>query len=173
MTEENATSEQQATSEEVAVSEESTVNEKPAYKRSKVYINPKFQKTAILLFVTMALISILQMVYFGWSNFTIILEESSKLQLEANHPYLELLSGLKSSYMKLIIMSSVGTLIFFFLGALYFTHKVAGPIYKIRKQLAEAKASGFTESTKIHLREGDFFTELADDVNELMDELKK
>lgn len=171
MNEENQVPEEQDSSDKTQPT--IPVQSKPSYKRSKVYINPEFQKTAILMFVSMAIISIFQMVYFGWNNFSIILQESASLNLEPGHPYLELLAGLKDSYLKLIIMSSIGTVIFFFLGALYFTHKVAGPIYKIRKQLAEAKASGFKDSTTIHLRDGDFFNELADDVNELLHELKK
>lgn len=54
----------------------------------------------------------------------------------------------------------------FALYGLYFSNRIAGPIYQIRKKLAQVIAGG--PSAPIVLRNGDYFTELSDEVNLLV-----
>ncbi len=55
--------------------------------------------------------------------------------------------------------------------ALYFSHKIAGPIYNIKTKLKSHLEGMPTE--KIVLRKGDYFTELADLINAYMAKNKK
>ncbi len=47
------------------------------------------------------------------------------------------------------------------------SHKVAGPIYQIRKSMARVASGDMT--VRIHLRDGDKLTEVADAFNEMME----
>ena len=48
------------------------------------------------------------------------------------------------------------------LAGLFFSHRVAGPIYRLKRHLAGIREGGGGEMT---LRKGDFFPEIADEVN--------
>lgn len=51
--------------------------------------------------------------------------------------------------------------------AVYFSHHIAGPVYRITKSMREFGDTGATPSIK--LRKGDFLTEVADEFNRLRD----
>ena len=58
------------------------------------------------------------------------------------------------------------------LGGVFFLHRVAGPIYRIRvtlKQMADLKLPAH----EIHLRRGDFFQEVAVELNRLLSQLRQ
>ena len=148
------------------------MTEKQQYQRKKVYIDPKFQRGAIIFYLVLAIISILQVFYFGWNNFDIVIREAEKLNLGNDHPFIVLMTQLKSSYVKLFLLSSVATLVGFIIGGLYFTHRIAGPIYKMKKHLAEFRESGAKKDTPIRLRDGDYFNDLADEINLLLEKVK-
>ncbi|HNV86141.1 MAG TPA: hypothetical protein PKL97_04130 [Candidatus Omnitrophota bacterium] len=52
-----------------------------------------------------------------------------------------------------------------------FLHRIAGPIYRIRSVL-KAMADGKIPRTDVKLREGDFFMEVADELNRLIHKLR-
>jgi methyl-accepting chemotaxis protein len=54
--------------------------------------------------------------------------------------------------------------------SIFISHRIAGPIYRIRTALAEIFAGDLT--TKIRLRKGDDLQEVAEQVNQLKDQLQ-
>jgi hypothetical protein len=61
-------------------------------------------------------------------------------------------------------------LVIYFLTFLYFSHKIAGPIYNLEKNLQKNIAEkGFTP---VALRKGDFFQELANYYNQYLETMK-
>ncbi|MCY4523232.1 MAG: hypothetical protein OXB84_00695 [Halobacteriovoraceae bacterium] len=56
--------------------------------------------------------------------------------------------------------------ILIFMACIFFSHKIAGPIYKIRKHLNQLIEEG--QWSPIYLRNGDYFPELAEDVNKVL-----
>lgn len=81
---------------------------------------------------------------------------------------------LKNGRQNLILWLSIYQLAFcaiIFIVAIFMSHKVAGPIYKIQsflKKVAEGVNPG-----KLFFRTGDYFLELAEDYNEAMDQVKE
>ena len=51
------------------------------------------------------------------------------------------------------------------------THRIAGPLHSILKTLKKINNSG--EMTKVSLRDGDFFQDLADEVNQALETVAK
>lgn len=66
------------------------------------------------------------------------------------------------------IVVSVG---YVMLSALKFSHRFAGPMYRLRKTLEDVKTGDLT--ARANVRDGDFFEELADDLNEFLDWLEE
>lgn len=54
-----------------------------------------------------------------------------------------------------------------FIVSIFFSHKIAGPIYKTRKYLELVRQGGFPG--RLFFRKGDYFPELADDFNSTME----
>ena len=65
----------------------------------------------------------------------------------------------------LVIMEIAITGIIFVI-SIFISHKIAGPLYKLKTYLNNIKDGG--EITPIYFRKGDYFMELADDVNDFM-----
>ncbi len=72
-----------------------------------------------------------------------------------------------------IVAGAIGILfIFMSLGmSIYFTHKMVGPTVAFRRQINALKSGNYR--SKVYLRQGDAFGEVAVELNELADELKR
>jgi signal transduction histidine kinase len=77
----------------------------------------------------------------------------------------------RNSLVLFLVLLHLGFTCLTFLSCIFFTHKVAGPIYKLQKHLKEIRENGI----KGHLffRKGDHFSELADDVNLTLDSIEE
>jgi signal transduction histidine kinase len=78
---------------------------------------------------------------------------------------------LKSSISIRMIILSFSLILVFTTFSIFLSHKIAGPIYKI-KTVIDKMASGSMPS-KVFLRKNDEFKELADSVNNLIEYLKE
>jgi hypothetical protein len=58
-------------------------------------------------------------------------------------------------------------------GGLYISHRIAGPIYRFQKELQDMSDVSPVELKTIHFRKGDYFPELADTFNHLVEIWKK
>ncbi len=131
------------------------------YKRSIFLINPKFQIKFSLIICSLIFIS--SLVY----PITIIELFDSFFHLlpDSNET-------LKDARDQLILYLSIYQIIFIiivFILAIFLTHKVAGPMYKLTTYLKNIR-NGATP-TKLFFRSGDNFQEVAEEVNELIDYL--
>ena len=137
-------------------------------KRSLRIINPGFQlRMAVFLTVIFFMASL---VYFLTIDGLIedILAEASKRNTGADG--IGKMSELKSQYeaiitMLIIYQGVICTIVFS--GCLFLTHRISGPVYKLRKFLSELREG--KDRYKISFRKGDYFQELADDVNATFD----
>ena len=66
-----------------------------------------------------------------------------------------------------VLLFHVGMIVWL---GLHASHKVAGPLFKLKKTMADVTAGN--HSARIHLREGDRLGDLADSFNEMMDALE-
>ncbi len=82
----------------------------------------------------------------------------------------ETLRSVKSEFLRLLILLHVVFMGVIFLISLFMSHKIAGPIYKLRKFIETAKTGNY-ESTGT-FRKSDHFQELADDFNDLLADIR-
>jgi nitrogen fixation/metabolism regulation signal transduction histidine kinase len=66
-----------------------------------------------------------------------------------------------------VLLFHVGMIVWL---GLHASHKLAGPVYKLKKTMADVAAGN--DSARIHLRDGDQLGELAEAFNEMMDALE-
>ena len=137
--------------------------------RRQFIIDPKLQYGLIVkfvVFVTILLISSLILLTFIFSKFTNIalpvsLETGGITSFEATQ-FIRLSDLIWPLSIVVILSVIISSIIVYFLGIL-FTHKMAGPVYRLRKDIAEM-TDGDLEK-KVSFREKDYFQPLATDVD--------
>lgn len=80
--------------------------------------------------------------------------------------------ALRSDFQTIFIRVSIFVLFLIvlnFLVGLKISHSLSGPMVPIKRHIQELKAGNF--SSRIHLRKGDFYQDLADELNELAKKL--
>jgi len=134
------------------------------YKRRNFFIDREFQLKYILLVIFMLLLYTI--VFVG------ILFIPQLLPLIFDSPLDE---QVKAAEILLLYHKNVWPAVFiviplFGFFSIFFTHKIAGPAYRLKKRLRELTA--WNLDSRVILRKGDDLQELADCVNLLSDELR-
>lgn len=130
---------------------------------------PKFQAKFLFLLVGGALLQVVVTYavvgYFVSQNYEFLVKYAG-IEPEIN-------AVLTSELHHLIWIMTAASVAFvsgtFLLGTL-FSHRVAGPIYALKRVIREIGAG---KNTQLTLRKGDEFTEVADEFNSLIAKLKK
>jgi hypothetical protein len=134
--------------------------------RWKLLIYPKFQLSIIAL-NTFVILGICIAIYAGIKlGYQELHSQGEASNLPSNHPYFNFIA-----YQSSLIMTYLGLCLFIGvvisnLFILVISHKVAGPIVRLKKHLMDVSSSG--EISPIHFRKGDFFSDLPAVVNEAM-----
>lgn len=128
------------------------------YKRSIFVVNPKFQYKFSL--VVCSLVLICSMIYplriYDIFEQIFALNPDMAEKIKSNRDQLLLFLGI----MQLAILGIV------FVITIFISHKIAGPMYKLKTYLTNIKNGG--EVTPLYFRKGDYFSEIADDVNDFI-----
>ncbi|MBU1912543.1 MAG: hypothetical protein KKB22_03310 [Candidatus Omnitrophica bacterium] len=139
---------------------------RPIFRRRKYIIQRGLQFRYIGLVFGLALIA---SIVTGWTVFVTgwyFLGE----KLASVYPQGRLIYILKATNLALIRNLLLVSPLIFILGLL-FSHRIAGPVYRISKTLEEITRGNL--GLKIKLREGDELIDLADMINNLTDNLNK
>lgn len=134
--------------------------------RKNFIINKEFQFKFIFFMLLIGLVT-LASTYFVLQNyfteFYLIADESG---LASNHPFRELI-GYQKDKMKLFFMILAGiNLLVTTASGIWMGHKIAGPIYRIVKNLKEDK------STEFVTRQNDYFKELPEALTKYLKDRK-
>jgi len=93
-------------------------------------------------------------------------------QLAESSP--ELSSQLSDQKVALIVILGLwqlGFTLLAFIVCIFMTHKVAGPLFKLQKYLSRIRDGHF--NGRLFFRKGDYFHELAEDINETFDSIQE
>jgi hypothetical protein len=72
-------------------------------------------------------------------------------------------AGQRSQIIIYLILMHLGFSCVTFCACIFFSHKIAGPMYKLQKYLRGIREEGMKD--RLFFRKGDYFSEIADDVN--------
>ncbi len=85
-------------------------------------------------------------------------------------PPVEQIAGTRGEMIVILVGIQVLLLVITFLISIFTSHRIAGPLYKLRKAIEEAPTRKFPD---VHFRKSDHFQELSRSYNQLMQTLRK
>jgi hypothetical protein len=140
-------------------------------KKSSILINPKFQWTLIgyaALVATLIFVSVYGLFNYGFNEFVQIGHQAG---LTDDHVYFQFIKMQEATFLRVILAIAffVGTILI--VGGLVVSHKIAGPLYRLKKELFKMANKTDPSLHKIKFRDGDFFPEVADAFNQLVDKV--
>jgi hypothetical protein len=142
-------------------------NGKKNRKLINIFINKPFQTKIIILVVGTVLMQSLINIGFLYLKFRQFLEVETLANCDSGSIFLAF-ELLQKDIMTGIIVTSIEFIIFAAILATYFSHKMAGPNYAIKRAINNLLDG--VEHHKISLRKGDEFHELADKINTIFSE---
>lgn len=129
------------------------------YKRSVFLINPRFQLRFSLIFAGIVFLSGLVYPLIFMDFLSEFARQSPELQAQASKSKEDLLLFLLPIQVLFAILA--------FLVSIFMTHKIAGPMYKLKNHLADIRlGDGITPLT---FRRGDHFHDVADEVSDFLE----
>jgi len=140
---------------------------KSTYKRRIYLINKDFQIRFIIYTAIIALITIVTfygMVYFFFDE---LLQIGIKSGFPAGHIYFKFIADNKHDMMNVYFpIASITVFIIIIISGTFFSHKIAGPIYRMNTYLRSLSLETLT--SPLSFRKKDFFQELAKSYNKRM-----
>lgn len=145
---------------------EDHTSQEQGFGRKKLLINPDYQLSVMYHFLILFLTIMIVMVFaINWQLEPVI-EQVKLSQLPENHPIMTSLSHftvmMNSTVLGIIFFSFV----MFIVMALIVSNKSAGPIYNLTQQLRKIRDNKHVD--KVTFRKGDYFQELAEEINEFI-----
>lgn len=131
--------------------------------RTKWVVMPKFQWSIFMVSLISLLISFALVAAMTYMSYRSLVQEGVASQIAQNHPYYLFV---KYQYAKLgsylAIAAAVGVMLTA-LFTLYFSNKIAGPLYRLRKYLEEIEQSDSIKEIKF--RKGDYLEDWSPLIN--------
>ena len=138
-----------------------------SYSRKIYLINPKFQirfslYACILVFITSLI--------YPFSIYELMGNIVAHFALK-NPEVAVYYSGKRDTLITLLMLLHLGLTALTFFACVFFSHRIAGPIYKLSKHLRLIREG--SKPGRLFFRKGDYFLELADEINETFDHLEE
>lgn len=147
-------------------------------KRKKYLIDRKFQSKMVITvcFLVIAAIFIAGLLSFNLALYLENRESSMKIygaRLESQDEIvlLERMLVVKPIIFRYLLIGGIFSIIIMAITLVYYSHRLAGPVYHLKKHLEEMIKGNYNE--KLHFRKNDEFKHLADTINKLQDKLKE
>ena len=128
-------------------------------------INKKFQLSILGWFSLLTLILITVFYSAVWYFFYNFKQQAVQAGLPTNHIFFVFLKNQQLLMDKVFIASSLVAIIVLFIGGLFLSHKVAGPLYRLTQHLKHHSKS---DVTPLKFRKGDYFIEIEESFNEFI-----
>lgn len=128
------------------------------YKRRVFLINPKFQLTMLAFTMGMASLAIAVFYVANMVFFNNFYAKGESLGLPRDHVFFQFIEMQQTNMNWIYVTTSVAVLGLMAVCGLLFSHKVAGPLYRMRKHMTDV-AEGKT-TADLTFRKGDYFQEL-------------
>lgn len=112
------------------------------------------------MFMAVSLVSPTILVFFQLQLFNEQLKSGQLSELPETHPYFVFLKSFQDQFLVMFGFAVLASFVVCFVIGVLVSHKVAGPLVKIRNYF-ERVAAGQEDEKEISFREGDFFQDLA------------
>lgn len=140
-------------------------------REKKFLINNNFQ---IQFMVSLLLISICSMSVIYLANdyfFHSYIQKGEALNLPPDHPFFLMIHEQKKFMTNVFIIVACTISGIAGLWGLFYSHKIAGPMFRLQKYFTQAAVDGVKLDKKIYFRDDDFFQELPESINKYIDSM--
>lgn len=146
---------------------------KQDYKRKfKNYlIFPRFQLMLIIINQVIMTICFGLVFYQVFASFQNLKEIGMKLSFPAESPYFKLIDLHHQEINNYLLVAAIMSYILSFIFTLMFSHKVSGPIYRLKKYFEDMGENGY--SNDLSFRDGDYYSEIPSIVNKAISKIKQ
>ncbi len=141
-------------------------------REKKFLINPDFQ---LKFMVSLIMISVCSMGIIYLANhyfFETYLRKGEALQLPPDHPFFIMIREQKGFMAKVFLVVSFAISSAVCLWGLFYSHKIAGPLYRLERYFSRHAENGNDLKDEIKFREEDFFQEIPASINKYISERK-
>lgn len=135
----------------------------------KFLINTDFQ---VQFIASLLLISIVSMSIIYLANdyfFHSYMQKGQALNLPPDHPFFLMIHEQKQFMTRVFIAVAGSISSVAILWGLFYSHKIAGPLYRLQRYFIEAATENTQLKNKIYFRDDDFFQEVPASINRYID----
>ena len=140
-------------------------------REKKFLINNNFQ---IQFMISLLLISICSMSVIYLANdyfFHSYIQRGEALNLPPDHPFFLMIHEQKKFMTNVFIIVACSISGMAGLWGLFYSHKIAGPMFRLQKYFTQAAVDSSPLNQKIYFRDDDFFQELPESINKYIDSM--
>jgi hypothetical protein len=139
----------------------------PFFKRKRLLIIPQFQLS--FLRYTVGLTLLVSGIYYGAIKFFFwrFRAVAEGMKIPSDHVFFRFLAEQEYTMGKIFLATSVIMAVVLIIHGLYFSNRIAGPIYHIQNHFKKLSDGSLPKGTEVKFRKGDYFHELAKEANEL------
>lgn len=134
-------------------------------------IYPKFQFTLLLSFISLTVVNIILFYLSTQYFFSVFRDKGAELGIPPQHIFFRFVSQLEGEMNVIFLIATIISLVLLTVIGLVISHRIAGPLYRLSKDLGQMRANG--KFQKITFRKGDYCLDLAKDFNEVVDAANK
>lgn len=139
--------------------------------QGKIYlINPDFQWRFMGYVILTVVFSISIMFISNYLFFESFIAKGEALGLPENHAFFVLIKEQRETMTTIFLFVSVFISFVIGMWGLFFSHRIAGPLYRLRRYFTDATETADSEQKldPIFFRQNDFFLEVPDSINEYL-----
>ena len=146
--------------------------DKSKRQKKSLLINPRFQWTLIAYAAGVAGLILISMYALLTHAFHYFYEIGTLASLPKDHVYFEFIKMQEGTVFQTLFVISVIVACVLILGGIYISHKIAGPVYRMKKDLEKMTSDPNAPLKPIQFRKGDYFPELAVAYNAMVESRK-
>lgn len=143
----------------------------PQRKLRNFLIYPRFQLS--LVFTQALLLGVLYLIA-SWgvdTAFEKLRDSGVQSGFHPGHPYFAFVEHQKALVLKYFSIAITACAVIYGCVSIVISHRVAGPLVRLRRIFKEMSEQGWSAVTPVHFRKGDFFRDLPEELNRAMTRL--
>ena len=141
------------------------------YSRKKFLINRRFQLTIIGFSVGLAFFAVAILYLENMFLLDHLFDKETQDIVFADSAMMQFIEEERSKIHQALGVAAATILVLIAVGGLFLSHRVAGPVYRLQTHMEDIIAGKTRE--RLSFRKKDFFPELAETYNALLDKLRK
>jgi methyl-accepting chemotaxis protein len=137
------------------------------YRRGIILINKPFQFRFVLYVCSWLVVLSIIYPFVIWNLFTFMISMVSE---DPNAPQVTRLFQVRDDFLRTLVLMQGAMLAGMFLISLFMSHRIAGPLFKLRRFFIEARDGNLTQT--LAFRKYDYFKDLVQPYNEMMTSIR-